>query len=228
MLALRRSFVHLFLCSCMVKALASAGAVFSPIQTTTADEGKTSSPHDDARQVYLQTLAAFLENHDRPAAEQGFLKAVDLDPECAPAWFNLGVLAEAGKKWPKAREYFKYYLRVAPNGPDAGRARDQLQILSKYEDGTIDQATEKRVEYDAMIQRARAFETVKLFREAIVEASRAQALDDSRWEAYAVISLAMTRQNKVDDAAKFRELALARAPQELRSKVSEALSVPAK
>jgi tetratricopeptide (TPR) repeat protein len=213
---------------CRAQSSASGSATSSAAQHPIAADAKSLSPKDRARQIYLQSLAAYLDNHDGAAAEQGFLKAVEIDPKCAPAWFNLGVFAEASKNWPKARTYFNQYLQVAPNGPDAVRAKDQLLILAKYGSGTTDRAAEKEAEYDAIIQRARGFEAVKLFREAIAEAGRAQALDDSRWESYAVVCLVMARQNKADEAAKFREMALARTPQELKNKVSDALSAPTK
>jgi tetratricopeptide (TPR) repeat protein len=184
------------------------------------------SPNDQARQVYVQTLAAYLESRDQAAAERGFLKAIQIDSSYAPAWFNLGVFAESNKNWLKAEDYFQHYLKAAPDGQDAGRAKDQLQILAKYKSGTINQAAEKSAQYDAMIQRSRGFLAVKLFREAIAEAGRAQATDDSRWEAYAVVCLAMVQQNKAGEATKFRDMALARTPPELKSKVSEALSAP--
>lgn len=213
---------------CRAQSSASGSAASAPAQEAAGGDAKALSPKDRARQIYLQSLAAYLDSHDRAAAELGFLKAVQIDSRCAPAWFNLGVFAEASKNWSKARDYFNHYLQAAPNGPDAGRAKDQLQILAKYEGGTTDRAAEMEAEYDAIIQRARGFETVKLFREAIAEAGRAQALDDSRWESYAIVCLVMARQNKADEAAKFREMALARTPQELKNKVSDALSAPTK
>jgi tetratricopeptide (TPR) repeat protein len=213
---------------CRAQSSASGSTASAAAQQPIAADAKSLPPKDRARQIYLQSLASYLDNHDRAAAEQGFLKAVEIDPKCAPAWFNLGVFAEASKDWPRARTYFNQYLQVVPNGPDAVRAKDQLLILAKYEGGTTQRAAEKEAEYDAIVQRARGFEAVKLFREAIAEAGRAQALDDSRWESYAVVCLVMARQNKAEAAAKFREMALARTPQELKNKVSEALSAPAK
>jgi Tfp pilus assembly protein PilF len=211
-------------CLCMAQSPAVTGASAASAPGAAAGDSKALSPRDHTQQVYVQTLASYLESHDRAAAERGFVKATDIDPSYAPAWFNLGVFAEAGKNWSKAKDCFNHYLRVAPNGPDAVRAKDQLQILAKYERGTINQATEKKAEYDAMIQRARGFLAVKLFREAIAEAGRAQAADDSRWEAYAVIALSLSKQNKTAEAATFSEMALDRAPAEMREKLRRALA----
>jgi Tfp pilus assembly protein PilF len=211
-------------CLCIAQFPESQGASGASASGVAAGDSKALSPRDHAQQVYVQTLATFLESHDQAAAERGFVKATDIDPSYAPAWFNLGVFAEAGKNWSKAEGYFHHYLQVAPNGPDAGRATDQLRILAKYEHSTINQATEKKAEYDAMIQRARGFLAVKLFREAIAEAGRAQVADDSRWEAYAVIALSLSKQNKTAEAATFSEMALDRAPAEKREQLRRALA----
>jgi Tfp pilus assembly protein PilF len=211
-------------CSCRAQSPVSTGASVALPPGAAAGDSKALSPRDRAQQLYVQTLASYLRSRDQAAAERGFLKATEIDSSYAPAWFNLAVFAEAGKNWPKAEDYFHHYLQVAPNGPDAARAKDQLQILAKYEQGAINQATEKTAEYDAMIQRARGFLAVKLFREAIAEAGRAQAADASRWEAYAVIALSLSKQNKTAEAAKFSEMALDRAPIEKRNELRRALA----
>jgi Tfp pilus assembly protein PilF len=211
-------------CVCMAQRPASTSGPAASALGRAVGDSEVVLPRDHARQVYVQTLASYLKSHDQAAAERGFLKATQIDLSYAPAWFNLGVFAEASKNWVKAENYFNQYLRVAPNGPDAGRAKDQLQILAKYEGGTIDRAAEKQAQYDAMVQRARGFLAVKLFREAIAEAGRAQAADGSRWEAYAVIALCLTRQNKTAEAAKFGEMALDRAPLEKRDELRRALA----
>ena len=181
------------------------------------------SPRDHARQVATQTLARFLQDHDRAKGESGFLEVTRIDPAYAPAWFNLGVFAESDKHWTEAKRYFAEYLRIAPNGPDADRAKDQLQLLATYSDGAAAPELSRQGEYDAMIQRARAFFAANLFREAVAEAGRAQAADASRWESYAVVSLCMAKQHKRDEAAKFQALALNHAPAEKREQIRQAL-----
>jgi tetratricopeptide (TPR) repeat protein len=211
-------------CVCVAQSNASAGADATPAVRPATVDSNAGSPRDRARQVYVQTLAAYLESHDQAAAERGFLKATQIYSSYEPAWFNLGVFAEASKNWSEAEDYFNHSLRVAPNGPDAVRAKEQLQILAQYEGGTMDQAAERRTEYDAMIQRARGFASVKLFREAITEAGRAQAADDSRWEAYAMVALCLIKQNKSEEFVKFAKMALDRVPLEKREQLRSALA----
>jgi hypothetical protein len=52
----------------------------------------------------------------------------------------------------------------------------------------------------------------------------AQSIDDSRWEAYAAVSICLARQHKVHEAVKFQNLALDRAPVEERDKVFDVLT----
>ena len=193
-------------------------------QQGTSTKAKTGSPEARAQQTCIQTEAAFILNRDRTMARHGFRNAIEIDPRYAPAWFNLGVLAEGDKEWTKAVGDFKQYLSLQPTGADANRARAQLQILSKYVKGSLTSKFDRGMEYDAAIQRARVFLAHGYFRESIAEAGRAQSLDSSRWESYAVVSLCMAKQNKLQDAAKFEAMAVNHAPLDKRDQVRTALS----
>jgi tetratricopeptide (TPR) repeat protein len=189
-----------------------------------ASKPASSTPVVTARGLYTETLAALLLDHDQKKATNGFLKVVQIDPHFAAAWFNLGLIAESESSWIQAESYFHMYLAYAPNGPDAQRAKDQLVVLSKYASGEITPQTAKSTQYDALIQRSRVFLAAGHSREAIAEAGRAQAIDISRWEAYAVVSLCMSRQNKTKEAAQFASLAIDRAPADKRDRVRTALT----
>lgn len=202
---------------------ATASAAKSPSASTGTSQAAT--PATQARQAYFQTLAAFLLNHDRAKAELGFLQVTQIDADYAPAWFNLGVFAEGDKNWAEAQGYFEQYLHFAPRGPDAQRAKDQIQVLAKYVAGTVTPEQAKRADYEATIQRARAFLAAGYYREAVAEAGRAEAADSSRWEAYAVISLCMAKQKKRDEAVKFEAMAVNHAPAEKREQVRSALTL---
>lgn len=195
-----------------------------PGASPTTASRTAASPATRAQQAYVQTLAAYLLDHNRQKAEQGFSGVTQIDPGYAPAWFNLGVFAEGDKDWTKASRCFEAYLRAAPNGPDAGRAKGQLQVLAKYASGAITPEQERRERYDATIQRARAFLAAGLYRESIAEAGRAESADGSRWEAYAVVALCMARQHKHDEAVKFETLAVNHAPADKHDAVQTALA----
>lgn len=190
----------------------------------TDNKTKIASPATRAQQVCIQTEAAFILNRDRAKARQGFLNATRIDARYAPGWFNLGVLAEGDKNWAKAAGYFRQYLSLQPTGADADRAKAQLQLVSRYLNGSVTPEMARSMEYDAAIQRARTFLAHGYFRESIAEAGHAESLDVSRWEAYAVVSLCMAKQNKAQEAAKFEALAVNHAPADKRDRVRAALS----
>lgn len=181
-------------------------------------------PRPTARQLYVQVLAAYILDRDRTKAESGFKRVAQLDPRYAPAWFDLGVLAEGDRQWDSARKYFEEYLHCAPSGADAARARAQVTLLSRYATGAIRPEIEHRIEYDAMITRARAFRAAGLYREAIAEAGRAQSSDPGRWEAYAVVALCMAQQHKPAAAQRFRLRALMHAPAAQHEAIDAALT----
>ncbi|MGA2002770.1 MAG: tetratricopeptide repeat protein [Terriglobales bacterium] len=175
-----------------------------------------------AGQLFVSTSRSFLLDRDREKAALGYLKVAQLDPKYAPAWFNLGVLAEGSQKWVEARRYFEKYLEVSPNGPESKRAVEEIATLAPYAAGKVSPAEAKMAEYDASIQRARILMAAKLYREAVSESGHAQALDDSRWESYAVAALCMKRQNKFEQASSFEKLAEDRAPTEKRDQIRQA------
>lgn len=185
---------------------------------------KAVTPAARAQQTCIQTEAAFILHRDRAKARQGFQDAVEIDPRYAPAWFDLAVLAEGDKEWTKAAGDFRQYLGLQPTGADATRARAQLQLLSKYLNSSVVPDAARDTEYDVPIQRARALLAHGYFRESIAEAGRAQSLDSSRWESYAVVSLCMEKQNKPQEAAKFAALAVNHAPPDKRDQVRAALA----
>jgi len=211
---------------CVITGTAVQGSAqrrITQAHSTTPQTSAVSDARHRAIAAFNQVSSSFLREFNRPKAIEGYLQVTALDTTYAPAWFNLGVLSEAEKNWSKAQVYFNQYLHLAPHGREADRAKQELQILVKYQDGSINLAAAKQAEYDSMIERARGFLAVNLFREAIAEAGRAQAADASRWEAYAVVSLCMAKQHKRDAAMRLEMLAVNRAPAEKRDQVHDAL-----
>ena len=175
-----------------------------------------------AGQLFVSTSKTFLLDRDERKATRGYLKVTQLDSKYGPAWFNLGVLAEGNQKWFEAKRYFQKYLEVSPNGPESKRAIQEIAILAPYVAGKVSPSQAKQSEYDASIQRARIFMASNLYREAISEAGHAQSLDDSRWEAYAMVALCMKKQGKLVDANTMEKLAEDRIPIEKRADLQRA------
>jgi Tfp pilus assembly protein PilF len=195
-------------------------------QVTWAQPDHPPKPAAKANQLVVETTNSFAKTHDRTTARNGYLKAIQIDQKCSAAWFNLGILAEADHHWLTSRNSLEKYLQLAPTGNYAGRARTELAIVSRYLQLPPDQReiAIRRDDYDADIQRSRTFLASNLYKEAISEAGRAQALDDSRWESYAVVCLVMVREGKNLEAAKYRDMALKRAPDDVKVILTNALS----
>ena len=79
----------------------------------------------------------FLQDRDIQKASNGFLRVTQLSPDYAAACFNLAVIAEKTHDWPNAEARFERYLALAPGGPEAKRAEQELQTLKPYLAGQV-------------------------------------------------------------------------------------------
>jgi len=71
-------------------------------------------------------------NYDRALEE--FKKAVDINPNDAKAHYNLGyIYAEHRQDWRKAEYYFRIFLGLAPNDPNADAAKTFLAERSVFD-----------------------------------------------------------------------------------------------
>ena len=73
-------------------------------------------------------LANTLDDLDHPdAAARAYHTALELSPEYADAHFNLALLYEKGGQRERAQPHWSAYLRLAPDGPSSGLARQFLE-----------------------------------------------------------------------------------------------------
>jgi tetratricopeptide (TPR) repeat protein len=184
-------------------------------------EQKSAASSSRAHDLFVSTSRRFVKDLNRERARKDYRRVLQLDEQYAPAWFNLGVLAEADYDWAEAKADFKQYLTVAPAGAYSARATRELSVIAQR---SMQPNPTPSQQYDAAIQRARTLLAAKFYRESIAEAAAAQALDDSRWEAYAIVSICLARQHKIHEAVQFQTLALDRAPAEARDKVFDVLT----
>jgi tetratricopeptide (TPR) repeat protein len=209
-----------------VRSIAKTAALLLALIMSYTTHGRQSDDssialHTRAHRLFVSTSLHFVKDLDRQQARKDYRRVLQLDGRFAPAWFNLGVLAEADYDWTEAKADFEQYLAVAPEGAYSTRAAKELSVIaerSKQPSPTPAQ------QYDAAVHRARTLLAAKFYKESIAEAATAQSLDDSRWEAYAIVSICMARQHQTHEAAKFLRLALDRAPAEARTKVLDVLT----
>jgi tetratricopeptide (TPR) repeat protein len=185
-----------------------------------SDDSSVAS-HARAHRLFVSTSLQFVRDLDRQRARKNYRGVLQLDGLYAPAWFNLGVLAEADYDWTEAKGDFKQYLTIAPEGAYSTRAARELNVIAERSKQPVPTPAQQ---YDAAIHLARTFLAAKFYKESIAEAAVAQSIDDSRWEAYAVVSICMARQHKIHEAVKFQTLALDRTPVEARDQVFDVLT----
>jgi len=98
----------------------------------------------NAGQYYFNMGAVQVDHNQMDAAAQAFKKCVQADPNFAEGYFWLGqaLVARAqtlrgGKVGvlPGTVEAFETYLKLSPNAPDAGVARQILQTITQGADG---------------------------------------------------------------------------------------------
>ena len=184
-------------------------------------EQRSATSNSRAHDLFVSTSLRFVKDLDRERARKGYHRVLQLDGQYAPAWFNLGVLAEADYDWTEAKADFKQYLTVAPEGAYSKRAARELIVIAER---TKQPRPTPAQQYDAAIHQARTLLAAKFYKESIAAAADAQALDDSRWEAYAIVSICLARQHKIREAVQFQNLALDRAPAEAHDKVFDVLT----
>lgn len=63
---------------------------------------------------------------DFGAAAKEFLKAAEIAPELADAWYNLGFVQSKMEQYGDAAASFQKYLDLNPNSPEARRVQDEI------------------------------------------------------------------------------------------------------
>jgi tetratricopeptide (TPR) repeat protein len=145
-----------------------------PLATRMYQELLRRDPNSAVALVGLGRIAFLEEKPDE--AVQHFEQALELEPDCAPALYNLGVLharAEAGQA--KAGGYFRRYLEVDPDGPRAAFAAERASELPA-EDPEAEEAA-KAEELDRLVQEAQALLAQGRPQDAQPALLRAQAID---------------------------------------------------
>jgi len=88
-----------------------------------------SDPSQGAERVYNYGINAF-NSSKMETAISAFEQAVALYPEYAPSYFSLGLSHVNTNNTAAAKEAFQKYLELAPEGADAGTAREMMQYLN--------------------------------------------------------------------------------------------------
>ena len=93
--------------------------------------GTTASGGGNAENLYNQGVIAWNAN-DFPKAQELFSAAVKADDKHAEAHFMLGQAYLNLGKLPEAAKEFETYTKIAPNGPNAEKAKSNFEMLKQY------------------------------------------------------------------------------------------------
>jgi tetratricopeptide (TPR) repeat protein len=93
--------------------------------------GATAGGGANAENLYNQGVIAWNGN-DFPKAQELFLAAVKADDKHAEAHFMLGQAYLNLGKLPEAAKEFETYTKIAPDGPNAEKAKSNFEMLKQY------------------------------------------------------------------------------------------------
>lgn len=189
-----------------------------------------------ARLTYNETLGRLFEDLGRArtademraaraAARRGFLKAASQDASYPLPLYNLGVLAEADEDWDAAIRYFEQFRRLDTGSEFSLKAQRKIEYLGRVRDADATPEGRRRRLYEQALSEANTLANLGLVKEAVAVAGRAARLDDTRWEAYALIGNALSGRMLFADAAGFFRKAAERAPRDTKPGLLSALKL---
>lgn len=108
---------------------------FNEAQAMTAEAAKYAAAGGaaggGAEALYNQGVIAWNAN-DYPKAQELFAQAVKADDKHAEAHFMLGQAYLNTGKLPEAAKEFETYVKIAPSGPNAAKAKSNYEMLKQY------------------------------------------------------------------------------------------------
>jgi tetratricopeptide (TPR) repeat protein len=183
------------------------------------------SNRSQATNVFEITLLRFSEDNDTLKARDGFMEALRLDPTYSLPRYNLGVLAESNENWDEAVRWFEEFLRLDPISEYALKAQTELAGVRLIRELDKTPAGHLKRLYDDEINRARVFLNTGFEAEALDTLTKAKALDDSRWEAYAILSSVQTQHRDFENAISSLQGSSQRAPADKKDRLQQALDI---
>ena len=195
--------VLLTLSMCAISLSAQVAQSSTSESVTAEQQAQQSGARARAKAAMQSAERDLVERHSPESALANFRRAIELDPSFPAPRFNLGVLAEAQEDWDGAIEWFQQYLILDADSKWAMRARDEIERARRIKAIDIANSGPQKRRYDAYIELGRRMLTGGKTVDAVIEARRAAAVDDKRWEAFALAAAASSQAQKWDDAEKY-------------------------
>lgn len=150
-----------------------------------------------------------MQARDLSRAAEHFRKAVDLAPQFASAWYNLGVIASHQKRLPEAAEHYRRTLHYTPENYQALLSLGSVLLAQNLAAEAIppnEQAVKARADDpQAQAQLAYSYFLTGRLQEAEVHFRKTISLDPANYH-YPQIFLAQICQQRQDAAGMVREL----------------------
>ncbi|MGB8411412.1 MAG: hypothetical protein WCE23_01165 [Candidatus Binatus sp.] len=198
-----------------------AAAGFDAVFWTQHYQRVKSNDHALAEATVRIVLGRFAQDRDAQKAREGLLEALKEDPSYPSPRFYLGFLSEELEDWEGAITSFRAFCDLEPSSDRCATARLEIKRLAEVQ--TDSPQALKDFRYSQKIRLAKSALGAGSPKSAVMFASQASAIDDTRWEAYAIGAAALTKQKQFDDAAKFLGMAMDRAPADTKPKLQAAL-----
>jgi hypothetical protein len=112
---------------------------------------------------------------------------------------------------------------IVPRGSRMNRTTQRLSLLLLAAVFTTHSGWCEGTDYDSLIASAKSDLAAGKVEQAAVEAAKAIALDQSRWEGYTLAGGASIKQHRCKEAGDFLQKAIARAPEDKREGLNKLL-----
>ena len=219
--------------------LSLAGALlltFAPGAAGPLTAGRGATVRVTARATYNDSLKRLFEDlaraktpdelrAARSRGRKGFSRAVGQDPSYPLPYYNLAVLAEADEDWGTARTYFEQFRKLDGESELSMKAQRRLEYLTRMLETDGRAEGRRSRQYDQALEQVNALVNLGLLPEATATAELAARLDDTRWEAYALIGSALARHRRCADAIGLLQKAVKRAPNDVKPALSKTLGI---
>lgn len=186
------------------------GMAFAPlilVRTTGQAQGTESPARAALRSRMDAALRALMADGDTPKAQREFESVAASDPTFAAPRYNLGVLLEQQREWRTAMSWFKQFLALDSTSEYATRARSELLSLQRVDSLWNLPGGPQRVNYADAVTRSRMFIRAGLYRQSVMAAAEAVAVDSTRWEAFGIAASALAQQQSFAEAKEFLDRA---------------------
>lgn len=183
----------------------SSSVQASPLPTSIPTASSTQPA--TVRQIVRDAIAAFAADNEIGKAKAAYERALQLQPGYLPALVGLAMMLEAEGDSIKAKQVFLEITQKTKPGALADFATREIAVLDARIKASATPEDRKNLDYKELIDSARMYLSLGQAQVAAERARAARALDDTRWEAYAISGQIAISLNLKSDARRLYQAA---------------------